>query len=168
MRTLAITVFLTLTLTIGHSFSFGQANDQNFQQNILQKGIVDSTFIFGKWTENSGTETHLKYLGQVTTKHGQTFKILNSIWIWGLSHRATSRILVFDNQNKYVGNYYVTLTTDLPTKLKNGKLIFENTDEDCDKKLTTIIDLNKGLPKQFFRKCKGEYGDFYSFETSER
>jgi hypothetical protein len=133
MRTLSITIFLTLTLTIGHSFLSGQVNDQNFRQKVLQKAIIDITFIFGKWTENGGTETHLKYFGQLTTVHGQTFRILNSTNFWGISHRATSRILVFNDQNKYVGNYHVTMITDLPTKLENGKFIFKNIAEDCDK-----------------------------------
>ncbi len=45
------------------------------------------------------------------------------------------------------------------------KLIFKNTDEDCDKNLTTILDLKNGLPKQFFRKCRGKYGDVYRFDN---
>ncbi|MDB5276164.1 MAG: uncharacterized protein JWR61_1119 [Ferruginibacter sp.] len=159
------TTFLILTFTIAFSYASGQVNDQNIRQIVLQKSIVDSTFIFGKWIEKDGTETHLKYLGQVTSKHGQTFKIINSMWFWGLSHRATSRILIFNGNNQYLGNYYVTVTSDLPTKIKNGNLIFKNADEDCDKKLTTVINLKNGLPKHFFRKCKGKYGDIYNFET---
>jgi len=158
--------FLALTLIFA-VYSNAQVNDQARRQKVLQKAIVDSLFVFGKWTEKGGTETHLKYLGQVTTKHGQTFKILNSSWFWGLSHRATSRILVFNDKNKYVGNYPLTLTTDLPTKMENGKLIFKNTDESCDKNLVTIVDFKNGLPRQFFRKCKGKYGDIYSFDTEE-
>lgn len=159
------TAFLTLTLTLAISFVNGQVNDQFIRERVLKKAIVDSTFIFGKWTEKGETETHLKYLGQFTTKHGQTFRILNSMWFWGLSHRATSRILVFNRGNKYVGNYYVTVTSDLPTKMKSGKLIFENTNEDCDISIMTIVYLNNGLPKQFFRRCKDKYGDIYSFDT---
>jgi hypothetical protein len=163
--TALLKTFLTLTLTFAVSIVNGQVNDQTIRQRVLENAIVDSTFTFGKWTEKGGTETHLKYLGQFTTKQGRTFKILNSMWFWGLSQRATSRILVFDNNNKYVGNYYVTTTTDLPTKLQSGKLIFKNTDKDCDRNLMTIVDLKRGLPKQFFRKCKGEYGDVYTFDN---
>lgn len=159
------TTFLVLTLTITLTYASGQVNDGLFRQRVLQKAIIDSNFIFGKWTENGGTETLLKYLGEVTTKHGQTFKILNSMWFWGLSHRATSRILIFTGDNQYVGNYYLRVTSDLPTKMKNGNLIFKNTDEDCDKKLTTIVNLKNGLPKQFFRKCNEKYGDTFTFES---
>jgi len=84
----------------------GQVNNINIRQQVLQKGIIDSVFVFGKWTEESQTETQLKYLGDLTTKAGQTFKIMNSIWLWGLSKRATSRILIFNFKNQYVGNYY--------------------------------------------------------------
>ena len=139
-------------------------NEQKIRKEVLEKGIIDSVFVFGKWTKDGRTETHLKYLGQLITQKGQTFRIITSSWFWGLSHRATSRILIFNDRNQYVGNYYVTMTTDLPTKMESGRLIFRNTNEDCDKNLVTTVNLKNGLPKQFFRKCKGQLGDIYSFE----
>lgn len=151
-------LFLTSIINLN-----GQVNYQKFRKTVLVKEIVDSLFVFGKWSENGGEETHLKYLGQVTTTKGQIFKILNYSWHWGLSHRATSRILVFNGDNQYLGNYYVTMIFDLPTKMEDGKLIFRNTDGDCDKNLVTVIDLKNGLPKRFFRKCKGKMGDIYDF-----
>jgi hypothetical protein len=158
-------LFISLTLTLAIFSASGQDTDQNIRLQVLQKGIIDSTFIFGKWTEGGNTETHLTYLGQVTTKSGQTFKIVNSIWFWGLSHRATSRILIFNSMNQYIGNYYLTTAYDLPSNLVDGKLIFKNTDKDCDNKLTTIVNLKNGIPRQFFRKCKGASGDIYSFSS---
>lgn len=158
-------LFISLTLTFAIFSTSGQVADQNIRLQVLQKGIIDSTFIFGKWTEGGNTETHLTYLGQVTTNHGQTFKIVNSIWIWGLSQRATSRILIFNGKNHYVGNYYLTIAYDLPSNLVDGKLIFKNTGKDCDNKLTTIVNLKNGIPRQFFRKCRGTSGDIYSFSS---
>lgn len=160
-----IKTLLILTSIIAFSYANGQVNDQVFRQSVLQKAIIDSTFISGKWTEKGNTETHLKYLGKVTTKHGQIFKIINSILFWGLSHRATSRILVFNEKNQYVGNYCVSVPTDLPTTMVAGKLIFKNIDGDCERKIITVLDLKNGLPKRFFRKCKGDSGDIYNFET---
>ncbi|HEU5289629.1 MAG TPA: hypothetical protein VFU05_03235, partial [Cyclobacteriaceae bacterium] len=58
-----------------------------------------------------------------------------------------------------------TIPDDLPTKLENENLVFNNVNEECDKRLATTINLKNGLPKQFFRKCKGEYGDIYSFSS---
>ena len=159
--------FFTLTFSMLTVCSKGQVNEQKNRQQVLKKAIVDSVFVFGKWTKAGQTETHLKYLGQVVTKAGQTFKVLNSTWYWGISQRATSRILIFNNHNQYVGNYNLTMTTDLPTNMKNGEIIFRNTDEDCDKNLVTIVNLKNGLPKQIFRKCKGNDGDIYSFDKSK-
>ena len=163
--TILRTTSLILILILATIRSSGQVHDQKIRRQVLEKGIVDSVFIFGKWTKNGQTETHLKYLGHVTTRSGQTYKILNSTWFWGLSHRATSRVLVFNEKNQYVGNYYLSLTQDLPTTLENGNLIFKNTDEDCDRKLITVVNLKKGLPKHLFRKCKDKFGDGYSFEA---
>ena len=90
---------------------------------------------------------------------------MNSVWIWGMSGRATNRILIYNEKNQYLGNYYLTTSSDLPTKLKNGYLIFTNTDKDCDVKIVTRINFMNGIPKSFYRKCNKEYGDFYNFET---
>lgn len=145
---------------------YGQADGEKILQWVLEKEIIDSVFVFGKWAQSGGTETALKYLGQFKTGSGQTFKIVNSTFTWGLSGRATSRILVFNGKNQYVGNYYLRNEEHLPTRLKNRKLIFRNTAiSDCDKKMVTIINLAKGLPKQFFRKCDSEYGDIYTFSN---
>jgi hypothetical protein len=156
----ALTFFiLSLSLT-------GQVNDRSIRQDVLKKGIVNKLFVFGKWKEKGETETHLKYLGKVTTKAGRTLKIMNYCFFWGLSKRATSRILIFNDRNQYVGNYGLTMTYDLPDKLEKGRLIFTNKgNEDCDKDLITSVNFKNGLPRQFFLKCKGEYGDIYSLDT---
>jgi hypothetical protein len=144
----------------------GQTNDRDIRQKVLKKALVNKLNKFGKWTEKGGTETHLRYLGQVTTKDGRTFKIMNYSWFWGLSHRATSRILIFNVKNQYVGNYGLTMTYDLPDKLENGKLIFTNNgNKDCDKHLITRLDLRRGLPRKFFLNCKGDYGYIYTLDT---
>lgn len=159
-------LFIVLALSFAALISSGQVNDNSIRQQILKKGIIDSLFSFGKWTKEGETETHLRYLGKVKTKHGRTFKIVSSIWFWGPSHRATSRILIFNNKNEYIGDYYLTTVSDLPTRLRNGRLIFNNTDKYCNSKLTTVINLKNGIPKQFFRKCKDQISDIYSFESN--
>lgn len=158
-------IFIVCFVLVAFFTANAQINDNNICQEVLKKAIVDELSIYGKWSEGGGTETHLRYLGKVKTKHGKVFKVVNSTFFWGLSHRATSRILVFDGRNQYLGNYPVTMITDLPTKLDKGKLIFSNTtNKDCDRQIKSIIDLNNGLPNEFFRKCKGKSGDIYVFE----
>jgi len=160
------TACIILILTTCAIYSYEQENDRKIWIEVLQKGIADSLFTFGKWTKDGQSETHLKYLGKITTTSGRTYKIVNSTWFWGPSRRATSRVLVFNAKNHYIGNYYMTMADDLPTRLDNGNLISRNTSCDCDKKLITIIDLKSGLPKQFFRKCEGESGDIYIFNSN--
>jgi len=144
----------------------GQVNDSAIRCQVLEKGLVDSLFVFGTWTENGQTETHLKYLGQVTTTEGKTLKVMNSIWIWGASRRATTRLLVYNDKNEYVGNYVLHITSDLPDRMVNGKLIFTNRDnEGCDLNLTTEIDISQGLPPSIFIQCKDVWGDSYRFSS---
>lgn len=144
----------------------GQLNDFEKRELVLKNEIVDSLYVFGKWSETGQTETHLKYLGKVITSDGRVFKIINSCWFWGQSHRATSRILIFNDQNEYIGNYVLGMTDDLPNKLENGKLIFTNIDNNnCDKKLVSTVSLLNGLPKEIFIKCKEGFGDTYTFSN---
>lgn len=163
-RITLLKVFFIFILTGIPKSGFSQINDKNYRLKVLHKNVVGKEFVFGKWNEKEGTETHLTYLGFVKTKKGRTYKFMNSIWIWGLSHRATNRILIFNGKNQYLGNYAVTMVTDLPTELKNGILIFKNTDSECDKKVVTRISFKKVLHKEFFRECKNGYGDSYGFD----
>lgn len=158
-------IILTL-ITLFAIPAVGQISDNSIWQQVLKENKVDSVFVFGRWTINGGTETHLKYLGQVTTSKRQIFKIMNSCFFCGLSRRATSQILIFNGKNQYVGNYHLWTTYDLPDKLENGVLIFRNTDkEECDKSIVTKVDLTKGLPERIFLRCEEENGDLYSFST---
>ena len=156
-------IYSVFLVTILSQILFAQINDDNIRLKTLQKSNIGKKYIYGKWNEKSGMETHLTYLGNVKTKKGKTYKIMTSVWIWGLSRRATNRILFFNNLNQYIGEYNVTMISDLPQKLKNGILIFENKNNDCDPKVLSKINLKNGIPKQFFRECKSGSGDIYEF-----
>jgi hypothetical protein len=162
-RTLRIQLLSVLVILIP-IFGKSQINDSNIRLKVLQKKLIGKELIFGKWNQKGGMETHLTYLGAVKTNQGRIFKIINYVWIWGLSQRATNRILIYNEKNQYVGNYYLTLKAHLPTKLKNRVLIFQNTDDSCDKNTITRVSLKNGLPQEFFRKCKNDFGDIYSFD----
>ena len=155
-----ILFFLTLAQ------SFGQVSDSDMQQKVLRLNQVGKTSQFIH--PDDSTETYLKYLGQIKSDKGDVYKVVTSTWIWGHSHRATNRILIFDSNNKYLGSYSVTMIYDLPDKIQGNKLIFLNTDNsDCDAKLVTKLSFSDGIPKEFFLKCKGNMGDIYSFSTDE-
>lgn len=155
---------IIISFTLLCTSTFGQVDDDMIRQHVLERGIIDSTYIFGKWSKNGQTETHLTYLGEIKTIEGRTFKIMNSNWVWGLSHRATSRILIFNERNLYIGNYYVDENT-LPYKIEGSYLLFKNTYfKNCDKNNITKINLSAGLPKIIFITCSGKLGDSYLFE----
>jgi hypothetical protein len=163
MKNILTSTFLIFCFVYAH----GQVDDHTIRQQVLEKGIIDSLFVFGRWDTSGNTETHLKYLGAVTTANGKVYKVVTSSFFWGqFSQHATSRILIFNNNNQYLGDYYLTVIYDLPEKLVKGKLIFNNAKRNgCDKNLVTEVDLKNGLPKSFFLKCKGEKGDIYTFAS---
>ncbi|TSJ38903.1 hypothetical protein FO440_20605 [Mucilaginibacter corticis] len=151
-----LVVFLLITIVI-HAQT---TKSDNVILRVLRLNHVGKTY---KLNTEDSTITYLRYLGKVRTTKGKAYKILTSTWIWGFSHRATNRILVYTDNNSYLGNYYLTTTDDMPNYIKNNKLVFLNKGQDCDSRLRTYVDFHHGIPKQFFRKCKGDGGDIYAF-----
>jgi hypothetical protein len=154
---LLISVFLFAAKSI-----LAQRNTKtdDIRLQVLRLNHIGKTY---KFNTEDNTVTHLRFLGPIYTIEGKSYKILTSVWIWGLSQRATSRILVYTNKNKYVGNYYLTTTDDVPNYIKNNNLVFINKGSPCDSKLVTYVSFDNGLPKEFFRKCKGSDGDSFTF-----
>ena len=153
-----VTAFALILISLD---TFGQLKGQEIRKQVLKRNKIGRTFTFK--TEGQST-TKLTYLGVLDSKKGVSYKIMNSVWLWGQSHRATNRILVFDKTDKYLGNYYLTVSSDLPSFIQNNKLVFKNVSgSDCDPKLITYLSFNAGIPKEFFRKCAGKNGDLYTF-----
>ena len=156
------TLFLFLSLNL-----FGQVNNDSIRQIVLNNSVTDSLYIFGKWNNTGGTEIQLRYLGEIKGVNGN-FKIMTSCWLWGLSKRATNRILIFSEDKRYLGNYYITTKSDLPEKIENNQLVFSYSEgSDCDKKVMTKLSFGNGIPKQLLVECKNGYGNIYSFEKEK-
>jgi hypothetical protein len=154
------TILLTFILTFGVlSYSLGQVTDENIRGIVLRKGIKDSLFIFDFSRPNDHNETQLKYLGILKSKDGRAFKIMSYCWIWGLSKRATNRILIYDRNNRYLGNYKLDMKYELPQKIENNELFFNVKDDKNAKSVQTRISFAKGLPRQIFI----ENGNLYIF-----
>jgi len=152
-------IFLFVSLNL-----FGQINNDSIHQVVLKNNVTDSLYVFGKWNENNGTETQLKYLGVIKTDKGN-YKIITSCRLWGLSKRATNKVLIFSEDNKYLGNYYLTMKYDLPEKIENNQLVFLHSESNnCNKKTITRLSFDNGIPEQFFLECKDGYGEIYSFD----
>jgi len=155
---------LLIVLCTSFIVSFGQVNPNIDRQAVLRNDSIGVTYVFDRTKKDDHNRTEIIYLGKLRTKDGRVFKILISKWYWGIVPRATSRIVIYNEQNQYLGNYYVGMTYDLPTKIDDNELIFENKDiKDCDPKIVTRISFERGLPKQFFIECKNKMGNIYSF-----
>jgi hypothetical protein len=139
-------------------------NYENAFQIALKRKDFGKEVSFSKTKRDNYDSLVLVYLGDIKTKKGKLLKILTSRWYWGLAPRATSRIIIFNGKNQYLGDYYLTMTYDVPDKIEGASLIFINDKEsDCNPGQVTRVNLRNGIPKQFFLKCKGGLGDIYSF-----
>lgn len=147
-----------------------QTDIDNRHQLVLEKGIIDSAYTFDRSkTGKHGKEydiLKLTYLGSVTTRHGTTFKVIVSFHTFGtISPHGVSKLVIFNDKNQFAGSYHVGMPYDLPTKMVNGVLYFNNNvNSDCNKGTRLKLDLKKGLPSQFFLPCNGNMGDFYRFD----
>ncbi|MEJ0101623.1 MAG: hypothetical protein WDO19_03250 [Bacteroidota bacterium] len=91
---------------IGKEWSFGQKKDTKYDSLVLI------------------------YLGDVTTDNGRVFKIMTSRWYWGLSPRGKPvESLSSIKRNQYLGDYYLTMTHDIPDEIQDNSLIFANKTE---------------------------------------
>ena len=142
------------------SIAFGQVNPNRDRLAVLRHNKIGKTYIFDRSVKDVYNRTEITYLGKLRTNDGRVFKILISRWYWGLAPRATSRIVVFNNRNQYLGNYYMTMTDDLPSKIVNNALVFENVN--CDSPMVTRVSFANGLPRDFFVGCNNQR-DLYSF-----
>lgn len=144
--------------------TFAQVSPNSNRQTVLRDDKIGKLYVFDYSKKNYYDKTEIIYLGKLKTKDGRIFKILISRWYWGISPRATSRIVLFNNRNQYVGNYYVGMTYELPTKIENNALIFKNNDGGgCDSKIVKRISFSNGLPQEFFLECKNKMGNIYNF-----
>src|SRR5215210_4433701 len=137
--------------------SFGQVNPWKEFQFVLHKANIGKEYKFDKTKSKDQDSLLLVYLGKIVTQNGRVLKILTSRWYWGLAPRATSRIILFNGKNQYLGDYYLTTTYVVPDKIEASSLVFiKEKGSDCTRGLVTKINFKKGIPKQFFLKCKGD------------
>ena len=143
----------------------GQVNDRAKRLKVLEEAIIGKKYVFGKWNVEGGEETHLVYLGEI--KSGERkLKVLTSIWYWGLSKRATNRVLIYNSDNQYLGQYILGNTCEIPKRLENGHLVFSHDEcSECDKSNELKLNLNNILPKKFFWECKNGLGDLFYFSS---
>lgn len=145
---------------------FSQMEAEDEHRIVLMEKKVGKEFTFKKYKNDKDDSLVLVYLGQIKTSKGEVFKIMTSRWYWGLSRRATTRVIVFNEKNKNLGNYYMSMTYEVPKKIEGSSVVFINDKgNDCLPGLVTKVDFANGIPKEFFLGCKGGMGDVYTFDT---
>ncbi|MDP4254965.1 MAG: hypothetical protein Q8938_13220 [Bacteroidota bacterium] len=155
-----VIIFLLIAVSLASNC---QVPDPKMVQIVLKKNNRHATFKF--LYPKDSTLVYLHYLGDLYTKKGRKYKVMTSIYLWGLElHRATNRVLIFNSKNQYVGQYDNFSTDELPGEIRGDNLIFRNAKgSNCDPILVTVVSFYRGIPKMFFRRCKGQYGDLYYF-----
>jgi hypothetical protein len=145
--------------------SFSQVYDKDECETVLRMKQIGKEFSFNKSKAGNHDSLVLVYLGEIKTKKGDELKIMTSRWYWGLSPRATTRVIVFNAKNKRLGSYYLSMTYDVPKKIDGSSVVFINDKvSDCTPGLVTKVDFADGIPKEFFLRCEGELGEIYRFD----
>ena len=142
---------------------YNQVSPNKDRQSVLLNHKIGKTFVFDRSKKRYTNRTDITYLGKLRTNDGRVFKVLNCVYLFGLSADANCKIVLFNNRNQYLGYYYVGGVDNLPSKIVNNALVFDNRDPNCDKTIITRICFAGGLPKEFFIECKNKMGDIYSF-----
>lgn len=142
--------------------SYSQVNAFKAYKTVVQHAQVGKEYSFGRSRKNDFDSLVVVYLGQIATTKGRILKFVTSRWYWGSVPRATSRVVVFNETNQYLGDYYLTMTYDVPSKIEDKSLVFTSNENssNCPPGVVTRISFKNGIPKQFFVKCNG---DIYSF-----
>lgn len=84
------------------------------------------------------------FVGELFDNVGSRYSVLKTIHIsdWSQSRRFQSYIIVYNENRKFLGYYNVDLDTNLPDRVLDNYLVFDNV---CEEPLT--VSFIKGVPK---------------------
>gem|GEM_PF-6469179 len=118
-----------------------EANELNslyeFRILALEKNVIGKEYTYDFTGNDDCNKTRITYLGTVNTDTGKQYKLVNSFYVTGVSCRGISRLVVYDEQNRYIGNYYLN---DLPIALEANELVYPK----------STISFKNGLPKSIY------------------
>ena len=148
-------------------FSSRVMSQQNFlaySQMVLNKNEAGVSTAFSRTSGVEKDSLVLTYLGTVKDITGRRYKVLTSIWFWGISSRATSRIILFDMKNAYIGDFHLTMIDELPVRIVDDKLVF-NCKKMLDAKTPLEFEINfsNGIPSTIFLYEDDKHGSEYEF-----
>ena len=170
-----IIIFLGFFL-IWTSYSYSQQLDDKqlfddlklLRLKVITDSVIGKKYYYDFTKVADCNKTCISYLGQIKTDKNKSYKILTCFYVHGQSCRGASRIVIYDLDNKYIGNYFVTMPSDLPDTIINNNLVYSKVNLDCKFRKGTKISFENGLPETIFIPCdKADNGDLYSFSNKE-
>ena len=129
MRPSRIVTYLFI-LILFSSFNPQTENENLFEKlktlhlKVLQQNIIGKEFQYDLVINDRCNKTKIKYLGSVTTNRNKQYKILSSFFVHGNSCRGTTRIVIYNISNQYIGNYKLWMPDEIPDTLLNNDLVF--------------------------------------------
>lgn len=173
MRNHSIQLIILLILVSTTHTAFANFNDDEeyiklikLERKALSNGI-GKTYISDLTGRKDCNKTRVKYLGIVQTKRGKQYKILSSFFVFSAAAtcHGTSRIKIFDLQNRYIGEYNMGMPEALPNVVNNNRLVFPQSKDSCTPRKKLSINFSNGIPKALIIPCSksgGEIGYFSS------
>ncbi|WP_312399338.1 hypothetical protein [Chryseobacterium sp.] len=145
-------------------FFFSQNKTLNYKEErhkFNRKLISNQSYEIITKRITSSDEFRGSFLGSAKTRLGKSYFVVKSSYIFNLNRSPTAEnhIFIYNSKKEFVGYYYLSNINQLPQKLHNNKLYFNN--EDCKEKI--IINLTNGIPAAINLKCNGE-DDFVEFK----
>jgi hypothetical protein len=142
---------------------FSKSLDQ-LRIKILKENKIGKTFEFDFTKNKNCNKSKFKYLGIVNINKNLRYKLLTSFYVFGSSCRGTSHLLIYNLENKYIGNYYLEMPINLPDTLIDNCIVYQKNDKNYQNRKGTKISFKKGLPKQFYIPF---YHNSFQFSKSE-
>ena len=172
MRTIHyITIILCITILSSFAgidnYSLEFSKLQKYELLALKKESIGKTYVYDLTNKKGCNKTSIKYLGIIKTRNGKQYKVISSFFVFSAAStcHVTSNIKIYDMKNKYIGQYYVGMPYDLPTKITENKFVRWSNSTECNSRKGFSINFEKGLPKTFFLPCSKTGGDECSFIT---
>lgn len=132
------------------SASAGTGCDTNAKKRVVigPKPTADTLYAhlhgldMGAWEDGFSEET-FTYIGEVRTKAGKTYRIGYLSTVWGEACRATSRLYIFDGDDRPLGHYDGVIMDPRKVAISGAELKFR-----FDPKDGNTLDLGNGPPEQ--------------------
>jgi len=144
MKVLIIIILFSVNNLYSQEVFAHQQARHEFNKSLIRSNAVNR---LRKKRFEKGFEYEAKFLGSFTTKKGKKFYMVNCSYV-ELKNLSTNNYIFIYNQKKQFVGFYIVYGFQLPTKLSNNELFFQ--DGDCTDKISLV----HGIKKWMCLKCK--------------